>query len=284
MRNPLLWLFFLLLWLIFGWWLWSLFVCPVVVADACSTWEIEDGNRLDYEAGNYVHFRRNSSAHLTDIPSATKGVETIVNHLKKNTDRSALITGYYTDNETNSNPLMNLGLARAQDIKRWMTSLGASASQIATASKIDSSCYRNDTLRQGAIVSFSDLKKDNNRLATIKNSLSTAPISLYFATGSDTPQISDSQRSAFRDLFYYLDNVPSARIEVGGHTDNTGELASNMTLSQSRAQDIRNYIQTHGGLPISRMDAVGYGPNQPKNPNDTPENMALNRRVEVILK
>ena len=250
-------------------------------ADACGNWEIEDGN-FENDVANYVHFRRNSSVHLQGINSANKGVTAIANHLKQNKDRAVHITGFYDNDETNSNPLMNLGKARAEDIKRWLTSLNVAGNQVTTGSDTTGTCYRNDTLRRGAVVSFSSLKKDDARLAAIKSARQT-PITLYFASGADTPTISQAQRKEFSDLFYYLDHNPNARLEVAGHTDNAGNPASNMALSQNRANDIRQYIQTHGGLPIARMDAQGYGPNNPKVANDTPENMALNRRVEVIL-
>ncbi len=283
MKNPFLWLLFFLFWLAIGWWLWSLWICPLLApADACGHWDIEDV-RLDTEADNHIQFRRNSAVHLTGFTSTNEGVDAIANHLKKNKDRAVHITGFYDRNETNTNPLMNLGRARAENIKRWLTGKGVGGNQISTSSDTTSQCYQGDTLRKGAIVAFNSLKKDDARLAAIK-SARQSPITLYFATGADTPTISQEQRTEFSDLFYYLDNVPGAKLEVAGHTDNAGAPAANMALSQNRANDIRQYIMTHGGLPIARMDAQGYGPNNPKVANDTPENMALNRRVEVILK
>ena len=279
MKNPLLWLLFFLFWLVLGWWLWSFFICPAP-ADACGQWDIEG---INYKAENHIQFRKNSAVHLTGFSSTNEGVTAIANHLKQNKDRAIHITGFYDKNERNTNPLMNLGRARAENIKRWLTGNGVAGNQISTSSDTTSQCYKGDTLRRGAIVSFNSLKKDDARLAAIKNARQT-PITLQFDKGSDTPNISQAQRTEFSDLFYYLDNNPNARLEIAGHTDNDGTVAQNMGLSQDRADDIKKYIATHGGLPEARMDAQGYGPNNPIAPNDTPENMAINRRVEVILK
>jgi outer membrane protein OmpA-like peptidoglycan-associated protein len=75
-----------------------------------------------------------------------------------------------------------------------------------------------------------------------------------------------------------LDN-PQARIEVGGHTDNQGRHDYNMDLSQQRAQSVVEWMVTHG-VARDRFEVVGYGPDRPVAPNDSPENMARNRRIE----
>lgn len=72
--------------------------------------------------------------------------------------------------------------------------------------------------------------------------------------------------------------------EVSGHTDNVGSDEVNNRLSQERADVVRNYLLTQG-VPAERISAKGYGKNRPKVANDTPENQAINRRVEFeILK
>ena len=72
--------------------------------------------------------------------------------------------------------------------------------------------------------------------------------------------------------------------EISGHTDNVGTDEINNKLSQERADVVRNYLLTQG-VPAERLTAKGYGKNKPKVANDTPENQAINRRVEFeILK
>jgi OmpA-OmpF porin, OOP family len=72
--------------------------------------------------------------------------------------------------------------------------------------------------------------------------------------------------------------------EIGGHTDNLGTDLVNNKLSQERADVVRNYLLTQG-VPAERITSKGYGKYDPKVANDTPENQAINRRVEFkVLK
>lgn len=69
------------------------------------------------------------------------------------------------------------------------------------------------------------------------------------------------------------------RLLIGGHTDNVGEDAMNMTLSQDRATAVANYLIIHGTDPL-RITATGYGESVPVDTNDSEKGRARNRRVE----
>jgi len=69
-------------------------------------------------------------------------------------------------------------------------------------------------------------------------------------------------------------------IEIAGHTDNVGNDASNLRLSQKRADAIRDYL-IKKGIPEGRVLSKGYGEHQPHASNDTEEGRAINRRIEV---
>lgn len=76
---------------------------------------------------------------------------------------------------------------------------------------------------------------------------------------------------------------PTANIEVAGHTDSAGEAAANKILSEKRAQAVAEYL-VKAGLPTDRLQAVGYGSQQPVATNDTDEGKAKNRRIEFLVK
>jgi outer membrane protein OmpA-like peptidoglycan-associated protein len=78
-----------------------------------------------------------------------------------------------------------------------------------------------------------------------------------------------------------LHDNPQMTIEIQGHTDNVGNNAYNLTLSQQRADSVRKYLTTHKVAP-ARLVAKGYGATQPIVPNTTEVNRALNRRVQFI--
>jgi outer membrane protein OmpA-like peptidoglycan-associated protein len=73
---------------------------------------------------------------------------------------------------------------------------------------------------------------------------------------------------------------PTLRVEIGGHTDNSGTPADNQHLSTLRAEAVRNYLVAKG-VPFQQMVARGYGATVPRSPDNTPQGKAANRRVEI---
>lgn len=71
-------------------------------------------------------------------------------------------------------------------------------------------------------------------------------------------------------------------IEIAGNTDNTGDTASNLQLSQQRADAVRNYLVTQGVAP-SALLAKGYGDTRPVAANDTEEGKFRNRRIQFSV-
>ena len=71
-------------------------------------------------------------------------------------------------------------------------------------------------------------------------------------------------------------------IIVEGHTDSTGTDAVNLPLSQRRADRVREFLVLQG-VPASRLVAVGFGAARPAYPNDSEQNRALNRRVQLEI-
>jgi len=85
-----------------------------------------------------------------------------------------------------------------------------------------------------------------------------------------------------------LDRVAALLVEknfslkLAGHTDNTGSMALNLRLSKDRAEAVKAYLVSKGAN-ASRIEATGYGPNQPIASNATAEGRQQNRRVEFSL-
>ncbi len=77
---------------------------------------------------------------------------------------------------------------------------------------------------------------------------------------------------------------PQLRIEVGGHTDSRGSRATNLKLSQARADSVLAYIlRKYPQLPRDQFTVKGYGSSRPLVPNTNDLNMAKNRRVEFVV-
>jgi len=78
-----------------------------------------------------------------------------------------------------------------------------------------------------------------------------------------------------------VDN-PTIKVEIGGHTDSVGKDASNLKLSQSRAESVRTYLIKRG-IASNRMVPKGFGENVPIADNRTEAGRSQNRRVEFLI-
>jgi len=103
---------------------------------------------------------------------------------------------------------------------------------------------------------------------------------IFFETGKATLKIESYPQ--LEQVLKFMDSNPTIRMEISGHTDNTGSLKVNTRLSQARAESVVEYLVEHG-VAEDRLDAMGYAFSQPIAPNDTPEGRARNRRVEFKI-
>jgi outer membrane protein OmpA-like peptidoglycan-associated protein len=101
---------------------------------------------------------------------------------------------------------------------------------------------------------------------------------IYFDSGKW--DLKPASNAEMERLMMFMKNNPSVKIEIGGHTDDTGDAKSKKELSLKRANSVRDYM-LRAGMTGHRMSTEGYGMYYPVAPNDTEENRALNRRVEV---
>ncbi|MEQ9367020.1 MAG: OmpA family protein, partial [Leptospirales bacterium] len=103
---------------------------------------------------------------------------------------------------------------------------------------------------------------------------------INFATGS--AELTKDSVGELARLVDLLKRNPVLRIEIRGHTDDTGGRAQNINLSQERAQSVFNYL-VEREIDGSRMRAKGFGPDKPVASNDTPAGRRQNRRVTFVV-
>ncbi len=96
----------------------------------------------------------------------------------------------------------------------------------------------------------------------------------------DRATLQQESNKQLQDVLTLLATNPDLRLEIQGHTDSDGSADYNMQLSQRRSESVLNYLVLFGVEP-SRLKATGYGESMPVAPNDTDENKAMNRRVEL---
>jgi len=117
-------------------------------------------------------------------------------------------------------------------------------------------------------------------IESVDTGISTVLKNVFFETDSyDLLPASDTELTALYDL---LQKHKDIRVEIGGHTDDTGTATHNLSLSQDRAQSVVNYLSAKGIDP-SRLAAKGYGDEVPRADNNTEEGRAMNRRTEFTV-
>ena len=103
---------------------------------------------------------------------------------------------------------------------------------------------------------------------------------VFYKSGSG--ELSDLSRYELDNLTTLMGQYPNMKVELGGHTDNTGDAAANLELSQKRAENVRSYL-INKGVDGSRLFSKGYGQERPLESNDSEEGRQKNRRTELRI-
>lgn len=123
-----------------------------------------------------------------------------------------------------------------------------------------------------------------NKTIELKNIAVGSKIALrniFFDIGKST--LTNASNAELDRLVDLLKDVPQLKIEISGHTDNTGSAALNETLSQKRAEAVVSYLKNNG-INAQRMTAIGYGSSHPIESNATADGRQQNRRTEFEIK
>ena len=103
---------------------------------------------------------------------------------------------------------------------------------------------------------------------------------IQFATGS--AEINQASNDLLNGLAELIKQCADVSIEVGGHTDSTGDAVFNQYLSNARAASVMSYLG-NSGVDQGRLSAKGYGSEQPIADNSTAVGRAQNRRIEINI-
>lgn len=128
-------------------------------------------------------------------------------------------------------------------------------------------------------------KRENNGCPNIADDMlddiNKAARSILFDVNSDN--IKTSSYTALDKLVKILENDPAIKLDVEGHTDNTGSVRLNQVLSGRRALAIKTYL-VKKGIDPERITASGFGSERPIADNNTEQGRSKNRRVEFKAK
>jgi flagellar motor protein MotB len=142
-------------------------------------------------------------------------------------------------------------------------------------------CMFGDSLKLVTQVKLGDSTYTDERF--IFNSFSLGEsIELNVLFDVDKYNIKKEYEPELKSFIDFLKKYPNVQVEIAGHTDSDADEKHNQKLSQNRAEEIKKYMVSKG-IDAKRISTVGYGESVPKYPNDSPENKALNRRIEAKI-
>lgn len=107
---------------------------------------------------------------------------------------------------------------------------------------------------------------------------------VLFASGSAT--LSDDGKKALAEVAQILATLPGREFQIEGHTDNdpiaTAQFPNNWALASQRALNVVSHLLANG-MNAQRVSGASFGEHRPVAPNDSKENKALNRRIEIVV-
>ena len=198
-----------------------------------------------------------------------------------------LVEGH-TDNVGSQNYNLPLSERRANSVKNYLESKGVSSSILkAVGFGLALPVTTNDTAEGRARNRRVEMKyaDANFNPAALEVNDDCANVQMgdlakmiYFKTASS--DLVEASKQSLDVIAQYL-NATEGNYEIQGHTDDVGNDANNMTLSQKREQSVVDYLLSKG-VSGNRLKAVGYGESAPKFDNKTADGRAQNRRIEIV--
>lgn len=191
------------------------------------------------------------------IPNAVKqSFKQMPPYFKQNADKELEITGKYKENEPKPNTHPNMGVARAEAIKKELVDLGVATEQISTKGIAEPTLTTTNGKTNKAIVF--DVKDRKPMDKEVAETLTIKSFNVYFNLNSADFNRDRKTSEYFDNVRRYLVENPTKKILVEGHTDASGSVASNKILSDRRAKAVKDhFIQL--GVKASQIETVGKG-------------------------
>jgi OmpA-OmpF porin, OOP family len=290
LSKPLLWLL-TVIWFVVGIWWYATSSCNACMVNSppisnnlvLPGFSASDGNwNLASSANLRFGLSSNIPVMSADIRST---MDSLAMYVKSNPNKTITITGYYKTNEKNTTSFENLGLARAEEVKKYLLSKGIDEKNILTRSQAEETLVFSpaDTLVGGITFAFNNAAVTEVTKATeVKDDL-FEPRTVYFNTGQNTLPVDASFSEYIEKAKIYLQSHSDKKLIVTGYTDNVGNEDFNLNLSKRRAAFVKSEL-ANKGIANDHMESVGKGMADPIADNSTDEGKEKNRRVTIQLK
>ncbi len=182
----------------------------------------------------------------------------------------------FTDNIGSENDNLKLSQQRAQAAVDYLIQKGVKPANLRAQGYGEAQPVASNDTKEG---------REKNRRIEIKilevETMKTGILeNIYFESGKAV--LSRESYPSLNKLAAQMIANPKMKLEVCGYTDNSGNEADNLDLSQSRAEAVVNYLIS-AGISEDRLIATGFGSANPVASNDTFEGRAKNRRIEIKI-
>ncbi len=244
--------------------------------------------KLSYTVDDNFNFNTSGASILDPVPVLVQdGTASISDYVKTNPNKKLAITGYYKSDENNTSSYENLGIARAEAVKKYMIQKGVPAEIMETFGKLNDSMIPDENgILYGPIKLDMDTIEAENAADTAKmamcEELRKNPLVVYFNTGQSTTGINASQKEKFKAIAECLQTLNTS-VRIIGNTDNTGSDDLNNNLGQARANFGKNYLIKQG-VSADKISTSSNGENSPVASNENANGRSKNRRIEITIK
>ena len=264
-------------------------VTPEIKDATRNAFMIKDANGdFNIEMNDNFNFKTSNFSILDPVSqSVENGVLKLKDYLLANPSKTVKITGYYKSDEVNNSAYPNLGLARANSVKNYLVLHGVSSKQIDTYGKLNDGINPDVNSTLFGPLEFGMLTTDASDPSYIEalekacNAVRANPLVLHFKTGQASINLTSEQRQKIADISHCVDKL-GVKVQVEGHTDNTGDAANNVVLGKKRADFAKGYLIRNGILE-GNIETSSKGQTEPIADNATDEGKAENRRTVITI-
>lgn len=251
---------------------------------------IDSKSGIAFKTNGNFNFKASNFSILNPIAGGLSSeIGKLTNYLNNNANKAIDITGLYTNDEKNNSAFPNLGLARANVVKNYLITNGASSKSINIFGTVDNSLIPDTKATYFGPVTYSlktlgteDASAKVKDLKTLKADIKRNPLVMHFQIGNTSINLSPEQREKVAKISRYVDQTDNTTIQIIGHTDNKGSRIDNVKLGQKRANFAKEYFMKNG-ISKSKIKTSSKGPDKPIADNSTEDGRSKNRRVIVTI-
>ena len=219
----------------------------------------KDTNQLSVNHKDYLHTKAAVSHHTQSAVTKVEQVETKLEIETKTITKQADVPRKVEDIEEENTMLDGNALLEKQD-----TMLTANENSIL----------------DGEPAASMVIRSLNMDVSPLKVGMTYAIKNILFATNSSV--LTEQSKFIIKEFSKFMIENKNIDIVIQGHTDDLGDAAKNLSLSEERSKSVKNYLVSLGIAEI-RLEAKGFGSTQPKVSNDSDQNRAINRRTDFLI-